>query len=393
MAEDPDGDSISIEATVPMQDKGVPVSNYFDPSNFEGNRIISQMQLHVPANDIVWANPLEEDEYNFAVKILEWRFSQSENSWINVGHTVFDFQIIIQERTDNTPVVRDFGDTAILASQPFQQTFTILDDASDTLKIRISENLPSMVELQTDFDQELYYATPFTGNFSINDPEPLLRQDPYKIALSVNPKEYSSTALQESAFIWVTDKTGIPPAPDGLKTDLAFRNMVIISWEDNSENEAGFVVERADSFFPDFIRIAALPENTTGYSDGNVIPNRNYYYRVKAIGTGGSSYSGILEVSEMDIITAMNEQSTGEEILLYPNPAYDHLVINFKNPLKLPSCLEVLDMTGKSKYHLNMDEAPGDLSIFLPVFNLSSGIYFLVFEYDGFRSVRKFVKR
>jgi hypothetical protein len=393
MARDPDGDSISIEPTIPLMDLDEPVRNYFVPSNFEGNRIISQMQLHVPANDIVWANPLEEDEYNFAVKILEWRFSQSVNSWINVGHTVFDFQIIIQELTDQKPVIRNFGDTAILASQPFNSSFTILDDAADTLKIIISDNLPGMHEFQTDFDQELYYATPFTGNFSINNPETLLRPDPYKIVISVNPKGYSSTALQESVFIWVSDKTGIPPAPAGLKMDLAFRDRIMISWEDQSENEAGFTVERADSFFPDFIRIAALPENATGYSDGNVIPNRDYYYRVRAIGTGGSSYSEILEVREMDIITGSDDPNMEEDFLFYPNPAKDHLEVRFNDPARLPVSLQIIDLKGKSMFSLRSHEySRVETTITIPVMDLSSGIYFLILDYDGFRSVRKFLK-
>jgi hypothetical protein len=137
---DPDGDSINVESAVPLQDKGTPVNNYYVPANFDSNKILSQLQLHVPSNEIIWANPLEEDEYNFAIKILEWRFSPLEKVWDKMGYALFDFQLIISDRSDQAPYVVNLTDSAILNTQSFQESITIVDDAEDSVKVWVSDD-------------------------------------------------------------------------------------------------------------------------------------------------------------------------------------------------------------------------------------------------------------
>jgi len=390
---DPDGDSVSIESAIPLQDKDIPVSNYFVPANFDGEKILSQLQLHVPSNEIVWANPLEEDEYNFAIKILEWRFSQSENSWITVGYTLYDFQLIISERSDQSPYVMDLADTAILISQPFERSITVFDDPSDSVRIWVTNNFPETTEFNVTFDSEKYYSTPVEGKISILNTNRLGRSEPYKIVLNMNPKNWESTSSQKSTMLWITDQAGKPTPPVGLKTVLAFRNKIILNWQDQSDNEAGFVIERADSFFPDFIRIVALPENTSEFTDENVIPNRDYYYRVKAIGTEGSAYSEILEVRELDIITNLQEDIPECETILYPNPMENYLQISWDANNGLPVSIKIFDSDGK----IWMENAPNNFhennKIQIPMIDLPSGIYFIRIETESIIVNRKLVKK
>ncbi|MBR9998187.1 MAG: T9SS type A sorting domain-containing protein [Cyclobacteriaceae bacterium] len=389
---DPDGDSISIELSIPLQDKDVSVANYFVPANFDGNKILSQIQLHVPANEIIWANPLEEGEFNYAVKIREWRFNPSENTWINVGYTTLDFQMIILERTDQPPDVIGFGDTAILASVPFNSSFTIRDDNAERLRVCISENIPGADEFVTSIDQEIYYPAPVMGDISITPFDDLRRSNPYKIVIFVNPEEFNSTSTQKSSMLWISDKAGKPEAPNGLKTHFAFQNTIILGWQDLSDLEAGYTVERADSFFPEFIRIAALPENTTVFTDANVIPNRDYYYRVRAIGTEGSSYSDILEVREMDIITGISDQVAMEDFFVYPNPTDKFLIIPFNDRSHVPTYIKIIDMTGKMKSLFNPHYPLNTVNITIPIGDLLPGTYLLQLEYPDHSLGRKFIK-
>lgn len=71
---------------------------------------------------------------------------------------------------------------------------------------------------------------------------------------------------------------------------------VVLNWNDNSNNEANFVLERSLDGI-DFEQIAELAANTTTYTDTNVVHSTKYYYRLKAINkTDSSNYSEVFEV-------------------------------------------------------------------------------------------------
>lgn len=389
---DPDGDSISVEPAKPLQDKGTPVSNYFVPANYDGDKVVSRLQLHTPSNEIIWANPLEEDEYNYAVKIREWRYNHSENTWTEMGYTLFDFQMIFLDRLGGPPVIRQLKDTVVLFSNSFEEEITILDDNTDSMKVWISGNLPETIELKTTIDQDIYYPTPLQEVISVTNTADLLAPGPYKIVVSMNPKQYHSTSSQKSAMLWVTDHTGRPDAPSGLKVDRALNNKIIISWQDQSGDEAGYSIDRADSYFPEFIRIAALPENSIQYIDENVIPNRDYYYRVRAMGTEGSADSEILEVKEQDIITGMDDFSTDSGIILYPIPAGDQLFIRTDGIIQWPAVIVVLDLNGRILQRTALGYSMNSTPIVIPIGELIPGLYFLQITSAEFTFRQKFVK-
>jgi lysophospholipase L1-like esterase len=80
-----------------------------------------------------------------------------------------------------------------------------------------------------------------------------------------------------------------PAAPDSLNaTTIAF-SQINLSWQDLSTNETGFQIERSLTSESDFTLVAITSANTTTYSDINLSPQTNYFYRVKAINPGGSS--------------------------------------------------------------------------------------------------------
>jgi hypothetical protein len=85
--------------------------------------------------------------------------------------------------------------------------------------------------------------------------------------------------------------TGVPAAPSQLTAVATSGTQVYLSWQDNANNETGFVVERRGSRAP-FSVIATLPANTTSFLDSGRTPNIQYQYRVRAVGTqGASAYS------------------------------------------------------------------------------------------------------
>src|SRR5690606_30610130 len=82
---------------------------------------------------------------------------------------------------------------------------------------------------------------------------------------------------------------------------LAFTNVVgaaqvSLRWADNSSDESGFKVERANGSGA-FAQIATTGRNVTRFDDTKVAAGTTYRYRVRAYnGAGNSPYSNIVTV-------------------------------------------------------------------------------------------------
>ncbi len=87
-----------------------------------------------------------------------------------------------------------------------------------------------------------------------------------------------------------------PSAPTNLRVDTVGANQVSLSWTDNANNEAGFVIEQCRSQnCRNFVQVGQTGANVTTFTQTGLLANTQYSYRVKAINLGGSSaYSNVL---------------------------------------------------------------------------------------------------
>ena len=84
-------------------------------------------------------------------------------------------------------------------------------------------------------------------------------------------------------------------APSNLTATAVSLTQINLSWQDNSDNEDGFEIERStDSVI--YNLLATLNANTISYADSGLVPFVAYYYRVRAYNTIGdrSSYSNVV---------------------------------------------------------------------------------------------------
>jgi len=87
----------------------------------------------------------------------------------------------------------------------------------------------------------------------------------------------------------------IPPnAPSNLNGAPRAWSQIKLSWQDNSDNEDGFKIERKTSSSA-YSQIGTTGENITSYKDNTVSAGITYYYRVRAYNNrgGNSSFSNI----------------------------------------------------------------------------------------------------
>lgn len=84
--------------------------------------------------------------------------------------------------------------------------------------------------------------------------------------------------------------TSLPDAPTGLETNGISHNLVNLLWQDNSDNEHGFIIERS-KIGPSsgFVQIGQTGPNHQTFTDTPVMPNTNYWYRVRAFNSLGGS--------------------------------------------------------------------------------------------------------
>lgn len=80
-----------------------------------------------------------------------------------------------------------------------------------------------------------------------------------------------------------------PNAPSGLSAAAVSSSSIHLTWTDNSNNEAGFKIERRTGTSGSYSEIATVGANATGYNDAGLSSATLYSYRIKAYSPAGSS--------------------------------------------------------------------------------------------------------
>jgi hypothetical protein len=100
----------------------------------------------------------------------------------------------------------------------------------------------------------------------------------------VGYSDYSSTLMAS------TSSALIPSTPTGLNATSITYSSALIYWNDNSNNETGFEIERTGPNSNTVVRTFTTVANIRSFQDNSLQMNSTYYYRVRAF--IGSSYSG-----------------------------------------------------------------------------------------------------
>jgi len=80
-----------------------------------------------------------------------------------------------------------------------------------------------------------------------------------------------------------------PDAPSGLNVAAESSSSIHLTWADNSNNEAGFRIERKAGDGETYSEIAAVGANVISYSNGGLNTATAYQYRIRAYNSVGSS--------------------------------------------------------------------------------------------------------
>jgi hypothetical protein len=109
-----------------------------------------------------------------------------------------------------------------------------------------------------------------------------------------------------AGFKMAGEDSSPPAAPSKLASEALSAVAAEITWEDQSDDETGFVVERrpADGRFS---FVTSIPANTTAFVDAELSPGEAYEYRIKALNNYGESvYSNASSVTALTDANLIN---------------------------------------------------------------------------------------
>lgn len=109
----------------------------------------------------------------------------------------------------------------------------------------------------------------------------------HKVIFEATDSHPENVIIRETVTINVAFQ--VPPnPPTNLIATVASNSQIDLVWQDNSDNEIGFKIEKRTEG-ETFAEIAAVGKNITTYSDSDLITGVIYYYRVYAYNLAGNS--------------------------------------------------------------------------------------------------------
>lgn len=183
---------------------------------------------------------------------------------------------------------------------------------------------------------------------------------------SVGASAYSNVISATTQNIPVPDMpqnlTAVPTAPD----------LIQLRWAALTGNASEVVIERSRDPENDFVQLAKQPANIIQYEDRDELEIADYYYRIKAVNSGGSSvYSLMAIVPAKSIVTGTEPVATGNVIY------FDNKILSIELKTPSPARLSVFDVRGRLHKNLGIRQvSQTDFGTFSP------GIYLVVVETD-----------
>jgi len=94
---------------------------------------------------------------------------------------------------------------------------------------------------------------------------------------------------------------GLPAVPRNLAALVEGTNAIQLVWQDDSENETMFQLERREGSSGEWTPHAIFGPNVTSYTDVTALLNQRYYYRVRSVNASGSSrFSNIASATRQE---------------------------------------------------------------------------------------------
>ena len=234
MGYDPDGDSLSYALVYPLGQGAMALANtVYSPPNLVPQNAGSSFGIDPLTGTVFWSNPQMQGEYNFTIKITEWR------NGFEIGYVIRDVQLTVTSQCPNNPPsivaipdqcvnVDDTLNFVINGSDPNQDFLSI---SSSGLPFNLASNPATFA-----FVNGNGYAN---GVLNWRTTCSHIRQAPYLVNIQLTDNGNPTLSDFESFNIKVR-----PPELEGLNIS-AVGNAVSLTWnKPYCNNATGYSVYR-----------------------------------------------------------------------------------------------------------------------------------------------------
>lgn len=236
-AYDVDGDSLSYRMVFCKQDENIPVANYRFPhrtfpqgdarngTNLEGGD--PEFTLDPISGDLVWDTPGTRGEYNAAFLIEEWR--KIDGEFYFLGYVTRDMQIIVEETTNEPPVLNMPQDTCIVAGTRLDAVITATDPDGDDVSIVSYGGVYNLGATYTP-DHDEYQSLPARVDFSWQTRCAHIQERPYTVQFKATDARGGGVSLTD---LQTWNVQVIAPAPEISSVNVVNSRTVDLNFNAN----------------------------------------------------------------------------------------------------------------------------------------------------------------
>ena len=232
LAYDLDDDSLSYELVAPLGLDAVPLvmpSIYMFPDDVGGGNLT----INEETGTVCWNNPMMQGEFNFTIKITEWR------NGVSIGSVLRDVQLTVKANcTNDPPQILSIQDTCIVAGESLTFSVEGSDVNFDNLDM-VASGLSFNVQSSPSTFNAVTSQGIANGVFQWQTNCSHIKSGEYLVLIGLTDDGDPSFSDYESFSINV-----IPPPLTGLVSS-AFGNGVNLSWNiSGCSNADGYNIYR-----------------------------------------------------------------------------------------------------------------------------------------------------
>lgn len=195
--------------------------------------------------------------------------------------------------------------------------------------------------------------------------------------------------IRDAVVAYIASSCAAIAPPANLTAAPMSDTTVVLNWEDASDNETAFLIERATSFFGDYVQIGEAPADAVSYTDDTVEPQSGYYYQVRATDGQDTSLYTNKAFAFVNIVSTA-DLLHGQRVEVFPNPVAGVLQVRWESPFQGPLHVRLMDTA--SRLIRSGEVRGGALELSWEMGTLPPGLYLLELTQNGQRAVFRVVK-
>ena len=317
-AYDADGDSLAYKLIPCSGDEGQDINGYFIPA---------EVSINEYTGDLIWDAPTQIGEYNYAIKIEEWR------NGTMIGFVVRDLQVYVDDCANDPPVIESIDEKCVTAGDSvFFDVLAYDPNIGDNVTLSSYGGVYELDDSPAQFT-DVFGPTSVNSSFGWQTNCSHVQNQPYYVLFKAKDN-HGPVPLSASKTVSIRV---VAPAPENLILS-ALGNSIEVSWSPSiCSNAIGYKIYRGEyyGFNPDTCELGVpaytgytLAGTTSGYNDTTFVDDNNnsglvygieYCYMVVAcFADGAESYASEEMCTtlnrDMPIITNVSVYTTSSSV-------------------------------------------------------------------------------